>query len=102
MIPSQSRCSAPRSARKTKTPVGVRRGSSGIDEEWLAADLEHLGAALGAGALERLLAVLHRDLLRIHDFDFHLVLDAVGLGHSFRSSPKAPKCAHGLGARSHA
>src|SRR4029077_213551 len=46
-----------------------------------AADLEHLGAALRAGALERRLAVLHRDVLRVLDFDFHLVLDAVGLSH---------------------
>src|SRR6266550_5339753 len=41
-----------------------RRGSTVLDEEWLAADLEHLGPALGTGAGQRLLAILHDDLLR--------------------------------------
>src|SRR5947199_4274835 len=51
-----------------------------------AADLEDLVAALRAGALQRRLAVLHRDPLRVLDFDLHLVLDAVGFGHGAGSS----------------
>ena len=38
-------------------------------------------AADRAGALDRRLAVLHRDLLGVLDFDLLLVLDAIGLGH---------------------
>src|SRR5882672_12347556 len=66
---------------KPRPPPVTRRGSKVLDEEGLAADLEHLGPALGTGAGKRLLAVLHRDLHWVHDFDFHLVLDAVGHRH---------------------
>src|SRR6188472_3300051 len=60
-------------------PVGAHRNR---DDGWRsAADLEDLSAADRAGALERGLAVLHRDLLRVLDLDLLLVLDAVGLCH---------------------
>src|SRR5688572_4880050 len=47
-----------------------------------AADLEDLASTDRTGALEGGLAVLHGDALGIQDFDFLLVLDAIGLGHS--------------------
>src|SRR4051794_27518705 len=51
-----------------------------------AADPEDLAAADRAGALDRGLAVLHRDLLGVLDFDLLLVLDAIGLCHVGSSS----------------
>src|SRR4051812_18645263 len=64
-----------------KTPV-VADGGLDLRPGTSAADLEDLAATLGAGALQGRLAVLHRDLLRVLDFDLHLVLDAVGFRHS--------------------
>src|SRR3954465_11443515 len=87
--------------RNGKTPAESGRGLvPSFTEGRSAADLEDLGAALRAGALERGLAVLHRDLLRVLDFDLHLVLHAVGHRHEFRSSSslQAPRAR----ARSHA
>src|SRR5690242_12526705 len=46
------------------------------------ADAEDLAATERAGALDRGLAVLHRDLLGVLDFDLLLVLDAISLGHA--------------------
>ena len=54
-----------------------------------AADLEDLATADRASALKRGLAVLHRDLLGIHDFDLLLVLDAIRFGHGAGSSSSA-------------
>src|SRR5207245_1031503 len=69
-------------AGKRKAPAGCRQGP---DADRLgsgsAADLEDLAAALGARALQRGLAVLHRDSLGVHDFDFHLVLDTIRFSH---------------------
>src|SRR5262245_1278657 len=71
-----------RGSRKTNGPRRRRRGPLlGSKDSASAADLEDLPAALRACALERRLAVLHRDPLRVLDFDLHLVLHAVGFGH---------------------
>src|SRR5262245_19386134 len=71
-IPTRPELGARHSHAKSRTPAGYPAGVEGskvrrTDEDWLAADLEHLGPALGTGALERLLAVLHRDRLRVLD-----------------------------------
>ena len=70
---------------KRPPPVGgglvVREGAGS------AADSEDLAAAQRAGALERRLAVLHRDLLGVLDFDLLLVLDAIGFGHGAPPHP---------------
>src|SRR5262245_3841841 len=44
-------------------------------------DLEDLGTAVGARALNRRASVLHRDLLRVLDLDLLAFLDAVALSH---------------------
>src|SRR4029077_8901786 len=62
------------------------RGHMLISSGGSAADLEDLAATLRARALQRRLAVLHRDPLRVHDFDLHLVLDAIGFSHGAGSS----------------
>src|SRR5690242_13587791 len=62
-------------------PAGPEGARHQVVSRRSAADLEHLAAALGARPLERRLAVLHRDLLRILDLDLLLVLHAVGLCH---------------------
>src|SRR3972149_4831735 len=59
-----------------------------------ATDLEHLRAALGAGAGQGRLAVLHRDHDGVLDFDLFLVLHAIGLRH-VPFPPWAP-CAPGV------
>src|SRR5215210_2335442 len=69
-------------ANKTRPPPVARRGPGSSRERAVsAADLEDLAAALGACPLKCRLAVLHRDPLCVLDFDFLLVLDAIGLGH---------------------
>src|SRR4029078_8062294 len=68
----------PRRSARGVVRIGVRSAA--------AADLQDLAAALRAGALERRLAILHGDPLRVLDFDLHLVLDAVSLGHGEGSS----------------
>src|SRR5450759_3164961 len=70
-------------------PVGAQ--SLGVVPGRSAADPEDLAAALRAGALERRLAVLHRDLLRVLDLDLGLVLDAVSLSHGVCSSSRNPR-----------
>src|SRR5205814_2947503 len=74
--------------RGIERPLPIRQGSCSTIELGGASapDLEDLAAALRAGALDCRLAVLHRDPLRVHDFDFHLVLDAIGFGHGAGSS----------------
>ena len=59
--------------------AGVFRAISNVRGS--AADAEDLAAADRAGALDRRLAVLHRDLLGVLDFNLLLVLDAICLGH---------------------
>ena len=49
---------------------------------------------IGARALDGGLAVLHRDLLGVLDFDLLLVLDAIGLGHV--GSPPHPRVRRGI------
>src|SRR5512141_2600647 len=56
-----------------------------------AADLVDLAATDRAGALEGRLAVLHRDVLGVLDFDLLLVLDAVSLCHISFSSLGKPR-----------
>src|SRR5215216_4460810 len=79
---------AKRSAQESNDPRRFRRGSLSRSRSRgrSAADLEDLAAALRAGALECRLAVLHRDPLRVLDFDLLLVLDAIGFGHGEGSS----------------
>ena len=67
-------------------PVGGGPCRCVVVERRSAADPEDLAAADRAGALDRRLAVLHRDLLGVLDFDLLLVLDAIGLGHVGSSS----------------
>src|ERR1035437_1884025 len=68
--------------QKSCDPRQKRRGSH-FPLKWgrSAADSEDLAAAVGADALSRRLAVLHRDALGVLDLDLLLVLDAVSLGH---------------------
>src|SRR4051812_5577207 len=74
-----------RGADAARTRRGPRRSPGGglnvIRAAGSAADLEDLATALGAGALKRRFAVLHRDPLSVLDFDLLLVLDAIRLGH---------------------
>ncbi len=57
----------------------------GLQESLGFADLEHLGAALGALALRRGFAVLHGDRRRVRHFPLHPALEAIGFhdGSSF-------------------
>src|SRR3954464_2981662 len=66
------------------------RGRDAREEEELGglADLEDLGAAVGARPLDGRTAILHRDLLRILDLDLLAFLDAVALRH--RGPPFQP------------
>ena len=58
--------------------VPYANGEPGLGE---LPDLEDLGTAVRARALNRRAAVLHRDLLRILDLDLLAFLDAVALRH---------------------
>src|SRR4051794_25019988 len=65
-----------------------RPRSHGESELGELPDLEDLGAAVRAGALNRRATVLHRDLLRFLDLDLLAFLDAVALRH--RGPPFEP------------
>src|SRR6476620_11778720 len=65
-----------------------RPRSHGESELGELPDLEDLGAAVGARALNRGATVLHRDLLRFLDLDLLAFLDAVALRH--RGPPFEP------------
>src|SRR5690606_8434995 len=79
-------CSGPARALQTNAPAGSAGGGGSNGTGGSAADLEYLATAQRAGALERRLAVLHRDPLGVLDLDLPLVLDAIGLRHRASSS----------------
>src|SRR6476646_5465189 len=76
--------------KRTRHPRSSGSLVPSVDRGWAsAADPEHLSATLGTGALQRRLAVLHRDRLRVLDLDLLLVLDAIGFGHRAPPHPAA-------------
>src|SRR3990172_1121573 len=80
---------------KDGTPRRLSDGGFKVQDAGASAtDLEHLRAALGAGAGQGRLAVLHPDHDGVLDFDLFLVLHAIGLRH-VPFPPWAP-CAPGV------
>src|ERR1035437_7287741 len=80
--PDPTRIVAPAAQAQEPPRPPPRRGPwKSIDSRRSAADAEDLAAAVGANALSRGLAVLHRDLLGVLNNELLLVLDAVALCH---------------------